>query len=466
MTAAIECSRAAARQLLLRRTGLWTGHQSKTDTDGSRNETIPPSTRNIRQQRRATPDDVLQLISHLECVQIDPVAAVARNQHLVLGARLPGYQPELLNQLLEQHQVFEYIANAACVLPMVDYPLIQGIRRRFEAALAAEISKYQEVAAEVLRRLSREGALPASAFETNDKVHGYWDNQAPKTKATSHVLNLLNDTGTIRVVKRDGNTRFFDLAEYTIPQSIWQDAKGIETHDAERLLMEKYMRAYRIFDLSDSRFGWARWKAAERKAALSPYLSRGAVIPLAIEGCKTEYYILAEDVDELCAIERKMLLGQERSVTVPRKATSVTVAGRDIRFLPPLDNLLWRRGRVLDLFSFDYKWEIYTPVEKRTYGYYTMPILAGDRLIGRIDPKLDRTRGVLEIQSIYLEPAVRPTKLLAEALETGLRRFARLHGAKDIDTGVTTGTATDKTTGTATDTTTGAAIDISAMMKR
>ncbi|WDL98401.1 winged helix-turn-helix domain-containing protein [Alicyclobacillus sp. ALC3] len=381
--------------------------------------------------QRPSPDDVLAVISALECVQIDPVAAVERNQHLVLAARIPGYRPKLLNQLLETRKVFEYIANAACVLPMADYALVEPIRRRHQTGLQSEIDKYQDVVGLVLHRLESEGALPANAFTSADKVHGYWDNQVAKTKATSHVLNLLNDTGIIRVVKRDGNTRFFDISRNSLPEDVWQQSRVIETADAQRLLLEKYMRAYRVLDASDARFGWSHWKAQERSRILESYVSQGKVVPLAVAECRTPYYVLAEDVDALQRMEMDLRGDLEpfSDIRVPR---SVAVAGRAIRFLPPLDNLLWRRSRVVDLFSFDYKWEVYTPAVKRQYGYYTMPILAGDELIGRIDPRLDRKQGALVVEGLYLEPNIKRTQKLSKSLEVALDRFARFHGVNEV----------------------------------
>lgn len=436
MSSTLHCSKAAVRRLLLKRSFLTTTAQSLRST-----------------HKQPTPADVLDVIRALECVQIDPVAAVERNQHLVLGARINGYQPQLLNQLLESSQVFEYVANAACVLPVEDYPAVQGIRRRYEVALRSEIDKYQDVADAVLSRLERAGPLPASAFDSAHKVHGYWDNQTAKTKATSHVLNLLNDVGAVRVVKRDGNTRYFDHAERSLPAPIWAEAMAISTAEAERRLLEKYMRAYRVFDLADSRFGWAHWKAAERRAALQPYLQSGQVVPLDIDGCAAQYYVLAEDADELCALDAEVHSGSEpawdteegietardgelrgsASKSSKVRPQSVTTPARNIRFLPPLDNLLWRRSRIVDLFSFDYKWEIYTPAVKRTYGYYAMPILAGDRLIGRADVRLDRKQSTLVVENLQLEPTVRRTKLLQKALGGALERFARFHGATAAD---------------------------------
>lgn len=411
MSAPLQCSRKAVRKLLLQRSQLVPRFEATNQRPGL--------------------DDVLSVISALECVQIDPVAAVERNQHLVLAARIPGYQPKLLNQLLEMRKVFEYIANAACVLPMEDYALLEPIRRRHQTGLHSEIDKYKDVVHLVLHRLESEGALPANAFTGADKVHGYWDNQVAKTKATSHVLNLLNDTGMIRVIKRDGNTRFFDISRNSLSEDVWQQSRVIETVHAQRLLLEKYMRAYRVFDASDSRFGWSHWKAQERSRVLDSYVSRGKVVPLAVADCRTQYYVLVEDVDALQRMETDLRDDPESlsDIRVPR---SVSVPGRAIRFLPPLDNLLWRRSRVVDVFSFDYKWEVYTPAVKRQYGYYTMPILAGDQLIGRIDPRLDRKQGVLVVEGLYLEPNIKRTQDLSKSLWAALDRFAHFHGVNEV----------------------------------
>lgn len=396
MTVHIAATKGTLRWFLLEKSGLL--HQNLQG---------PPPTKN----------DVLDVVKRLECVQIDPVAAVERNQHLALSARMPRYQPDLLNSLLASKDVFETMANALCAIPMEDYPIFESTRARLRTRLAEELDTYKDSAREILARLEREGPLPAKAFEANHRVHGYWDNQAPKTKITSHVLNLLTDSSVIRVVERQGNTRLFDLTERTVPHQLLEASSVISMEESQLLLLEKYMRAYRIFDLSDARFGWQYDKVLDRKAKFEPYLNRGFVVPLHIEGVRTTYYALAEDLPFL----------EELTNDEGRKEPQT------VRFLPPLDNLLWRRPRLVDLFDFDYKWEIYTPATKRQYGYYAMPILYGSRLIGRIDPLLDRKNQQLIIENLQLEPGTKVTKRLQSDLWKELRRFATFHGARDIE---------------------------------
>jgi len=370
---------------------------------------------------KATPDQVRQEIRRLEAVQLDPVAAVERNQHLVLAARVPGYTPALLEGLLGGGQLFEYWGHAACVFPIEDYPLFEGKRRAQRKRLGPQLAPLRSVAKAVLARLEREGPLPARAFTGAPRIRGWWDTAGPKTKATSHALTLLMGTGQVMVARRDGIERYFDLPQRVVPPEVFRNAVGISPEDANDALLAKYMRALRVFDLSDGTFGWRRIPAKQRRAIVTRLIHAGIVVPLQIDGTRRPYFLLAEDVDRLR--RHSDVAGEEAHADGP------------VRFLPPLDNLLWRRERLADVFGFAYRWEVYVPAAQREYGYYTMPILAGDRLIGRMNPLLDRDAGRLLINLLHLEDGVRPTPRLRAALRDALEGFARLHGASKLTIG-------------------------------
>ncbi len=374
----------------------------------------------LSQKENPAKEETLQVIRQLECVQLDAVASVARNQHLVLAARVPGYQPELLNNLLAQGQLFEYWANAACTIPMEDYPKFEATRHRFQNQSKEELDKLGPVVDDVLDKLRLEGPLPSRAFKAEKRVHGAWDNKSPNTKETSHALNQLLDTGIIRVVRRVGSERFFDLTERTIPKNLLQEAEKMDSLESNEELLEKYIRAYRVFDAGDPRLGWQKMSAAERREAITKRVENGAIIPLKMDDVHRQYYISAEDLDALKKHEQAITEAQSSTDDVP------------IRFLPPLDNLLWRRERLVDLFDFSYKWEVYTPKAKRKYGYYAMPILAGDRLIGRIDPGLDRENQHLNIRLLQLENNVYLTPHLRKNLKEAVESFAAFHHAQTI----------------------------------
>ena len=226
-------------------------------------------------------------------------------------------------------------------------------------------------------------------------------------------------------MKRVGLERYFDLAERAVPAALLRRARAISAHDADALMLEKYLRAYRLFDAGDPRFGWRGMPVAVRRHTLQRHARTGGVVPLLIDGVGRQYFVRAGDVDDLRRSERP--------------AGRQTVRGDDppVRFLAPLDNLLWRRTRLQDLFRFEYTWEVYLPPRKRRYGHYAMPILFGDRLIGRLDPHLDREEQRLVIRLLHLEPQVRPTRRLRRALRAALESFARFHGAAGLDIGRT-----------------------------
>lgn len=369
---------------------------------------------------RTTHAHVLREIRRLEVVQLDPVAAVERNQHLVLANRLRGYRPVMLETLLGQRRIFEYWANAACVIPIEDYWMFAGVREHMRQADRRERAILRRPAAMVLRELERNGPMPSRAFLTNNRIAGYWDNQGPRTKATSHALNVLWYRGEVMVVRREGVERYFDLPQNVVPPDILRHAEQVSTTEANVALLDKYLRAYRVFDLGDFRFGWRKIPAPQRRQITEERVRRGEVVPLEIEGVRRQYYALVRDLP--------LLHRHDREARAERGWPD-----RPIRFLPPLDNLLWRRARLADLFGFAYVWEIYVPAHKRKFGYYTMPILAGDRLIGRMDPRLDRTKRLMEVRLLPFDPGVRVTKALRKNVEAALEGFARFHTGADLD---------------------------------
>jgi uncharacterized protein YcaQ len=360
------------------------------------------------------------MIRSLAAVQLDPVSAVAPNQHLVLSARIHGYQPEMLEELLAEHKVFEYVSNAACVMPMEDYPLYEPVRERMRNAVQDRLKDMEPVVQAVLARLQAEGPLPSRAFQSAAKVTGYWENpnSIPRTKDTTHALTLLVDAGIVRVVGRKGTERFFALTDMTVPNGLLQKAASSDPADVRSKLLDKYIQAYRVFDAQDSRLGWVKSSASERKSWIESRLQAGQLVALEIDGVARRYYMPADDVQMLQEFSGQSAAGVNE--------------GSPVIFLPPLDNLLWRRERLADLFGFHYRWEIYTPAVKRRYGYYAMPILSGDELIGRMDPRFDRKSGTLSVPLLQLDECIQITDELIEALRSGLVRFAASFQADHI----------------------------------
>lgn len=346
-------------------------------------------------------EGVLQALKRLEAVQLDPVNVIAPNHHLVLGNRVGGYKPTHLEALYPQKQIFEYWAQARCILPIEDWPLFEWRRERWKLEHTLEAMQYGsrsepyerhvlEAIEYIRQKLTLEGSLPARALDTGKKVRGNWGFTA---KASSQAMEHLWWAGEIVVAQRKSDERHFALTHSWLPtptahRPVTEPGDGGQ---AENLL--KYIRAYGVFDGSDPRMGWRNWPGGKRKPELEGLLKAKQIIPLEIEGLRSKrtYYLWAELAE--------MLEGLSASKVSPK-----------VWFLPPLDNLLWRRERIGDLFGFDYKWEIYVPEHKRNYGPYILPMLDGERFIGRLRARMNREQKQLEVEQIFWEvPASQST---------------------------------------------------------
>lgn len=301
-------------------------------------------------------------------------------------------------------------------MPMKDYPLFKGVRQRMRERLNDELRRYPDIVREVMARIEAEGPLMARDFASDHRVLGYWDTDQARTKATSHVLNLLYDTGYLVIASRQGVIRRFDIPHRRVPAAILEAAEAIDVEDADRRLFEKYFQAYGLVNASSPRLGWSHRPMSWRRALLHEQEAQGKIVRVDIRNVKRPYYVLEEHGDRLIQWERT-----QRGWSRP------------IQFLPPLDNVLWDRDRLRDIFSFYYRWEVYVPADRRTFGVYAMPILAGDRLIGRIDPEYQRSTGTLRLHKVQFEPGVRVTPRLKDAVADALRGWGERLGAHQLE---------------------------------
>lgn len=393
----VQVSKRAARRLMLYRQGLleWSA------PDGTVGKLWRKELRGI--------EGVQQAISQLGAVQLDPVAVVERNHHLVLYNRVGNYHPDHLDMLYRQKQVFEEFANARCILPIEHYPIFRLKMHRRKRERSSEWQRLNGAIEYVYRQLETEGVLPARSLESPERVQGYWDLAAPKTKATTQALELLFEAGEVVVALRVGEERIFALARHWLPEDLLPHLDSEPSMSPEELLAH-YIHCFGLLDAGDFRFGWWRWTASERRQLIERKIDRGELIPVAVEGVRRTYYVAEADLPLLESLAQAEITPE-------------------VSFLAPLDNLLWRRERVQEIFDFEYRWEIYTPPVKRRFGAYAMPVLEGDRLIGRLDPKLDRNKGVLSILRLEWEPGVQMNKARWKRFDQAMHAFARFHGA-------------------------------------
>lgn len=351
----------------------------------------------------------LEAIKRLECVQTDPIKVVHRNQHLVLHSRVVDYKPAYLEELLyKDRRLFEYWCNEKSIIPIEDFPHFRyrmqnpsQFHSPFYERIKAKRKELKDAISHVLSEIRKHGPLSAREFRQKGKIKG---------KVATRVLNLLWDRGDLMIHHVEGNRRYYDLTERVLPPNLLE----VETpsrEEYERFMIQKYMSAYGLIDTRNWRFGWLPLKASQRKTIVKEMVEDNKLCPVKIEGVKHVYYVLKNHLSLL--------------------ENSDAAISEKVHFIAPLDNLIWNRRMISEIFDFNYAWEVYKVPEKRVYGYYVMPLLYGTRFIGRLDPKLDRPNKKMIINSLLLEEKDFDKGFINELAET-LQRFLELHDTSQV----------------------------------
>ena len=369
----------------------------------------------------AEPESVLRVIERLGSVQFDPVEVPgARSHDLTFHARIANYQRTWADRWLygppgdsRDRRLIELYNKSLNILPIDELPYYalawQRHNVRYENGILRDESS---VADAILAGIRRDGPLSSTAFkEHNHAVDWWW---AP-TSAARAVLEALFVTGRVGISRRDGNRRYFDLIERLVPETLLGKRAGEEDAARHRLL-SRYRGVGLLGAQMAGEVALGTGKAPERARILAGLVDDGTLFPVQIEGLRQPRYVLAEEEPILDATAQPRM-----------RAQSAT-------FVAPLDPLMWDRRLVRDLFGFEYLWEIYVPAAKRRHGYYVLPILFGDRLVGRIEPRYERRDKALRMLGIWFEegfkPMVEPGFL--EALGEAVAAYAAFVGAKSV----------------------------------
>ena len=346
--------------------------------------------------RRGRAADVAAAVRRLGCVQLDSISTVGRAHRLTLSSRIGHYPERAVSRLLRDGRIFEYWAHEACLVPIEDYPLFKWrmAELRHRHWWGRKHDHDPQVKAAVLEAVRDHGPLPTRFFEGGGGG-GMWNWKPEKL-----ILEDLFAAGEIVVSGRDGFQRLYDLPERVIPR---------EALDAPTPTEEEFRRGY----------------------ALRAVQGRGALTESGIaEHCRFRGGIKAMRpiVDGLEAeglVRRVAVDDGGPPVVVPADAE---IDGQPTGgvLLCPFDNLVWDRAFLERVFGFDHLIEVYKPEPQRVFGYYVLPFLYGDRIVGRADLKADRAEGVLRVKAFHLEPKVRQSGALETAFDKALDRLARV----------------------------------------
>lgn len=355
------------------------------------------------------PTGAAHAVEHLGYVQIDTLAVIERAHHHILWTRVPGYEPAHLNRLLREGQVFEHWFHAASCLPMRDYrfslPLMAEVRDgrcRHVAQAEADVMR------EVLARVRADGLLSIRQLDkAAPAVKDSWWNWDPAKRA----LNRLFMQGDLMVCGRLGMEKVYDLAERVRPAGL--DLREPTPDEFARYLLDTVLRAHGVVtwaQLLHLRPG-AAMKASMRRA-LDARLDDGSVVPL-------DWCVMPDAYMDAAAAEF--------IESTPARSDRV------VRLLSPFDNAVIHRDRLSALFGLDYRLECYTPAAKRVYGYFCLPILFGDRFVGRVDCKAHRREQRFELLSVHVDEPLPDPDVFLPRLAEALQALAGFCGCRHVE---------------------------------
>ncbi|MCR5356003.1 MAG: winged helix DNA-binding domain-containing protein [Lachnospiraceae bacterium] len=363
-----------------------------------------------------------EYVSQAGCIQYDPVDVCGKNAELTLWSRVKGFRKSMLRELLYKDRLLvDYADKELSIWPTKDWPYFSSYRER-SLALGETFDGLKGLRERAVAYIDKNGPVCSDSLPLEGEIFwhssmhwsGNWDKLS---SAARSVLEQLYTDGELVIHHKQGSRKYYDLAKKYIPSSILEAENPCE--DNESFISWRVLRRIGavglLWDKNSTAFLGINLNAATRKAVLASLTEDGLVCPVMVEGIKTTFYYLAKDD----ALMRAIIDG------------SVDLKPR-MSFIAPLDPLMWDKSLILALWDFQYAWEIYTPVSKRKYGYYTLPILFGDRFVGRIESVADRREHILRVKNIWWEPGIKQTKKLETALERTLKKFCDFNDCREV----------------------------------
>jgi uncharacterized protein YcaQ len=379
----------------------------------------------------AEPASVMTVVDRIGSLQFDPLEVAGRNHDLVLLARIAGYRREWTDALLyEERALYETYNKGLSLVPTKELPFYRLTWDRNQVEHEAGIfESHGQLVDELLDRIRTGGPMSASDVEPREAIDWFWR----PTNQVRAVLEALAISGVLGLARRDGNRRVYDLAERLFPPDVLADRSRTVREQLRHRLFSRY-RAHGLLGRAGQAEIWMglgravpgpdepNWPVrAELRTELE---AEGCIVPVSVEGVRGDRFVVADDLPLLDQARREVGRGEPPSGAPP-----------GVAFLAPLDPLAWDREFLRTCFGFDYIWEVYVPAAKRRWGYYVLPILFGDRLVGRIEPRIDRKTDTLRILGAWWEAGFDPLETegfvdaLVEAIDAhrafgGVRRLA------------------------------------------
>ncbi len=368
-------------------------------------------------------DGAYDYVHQAGCIQFDPVDVCGKNAELTLQSRVKGFTKSMLRELLyEDRKLVDYVDKELSIWPTEDWPYFASFRER-SLQTSRTFEGMRELKEEAVAYIKKNGPVCSDTLPIEGEIYwhssmhwsGNWHKKSPAARS---VLEQLYTDGELIIHHKNGSRKYYDLAEKHISAAVLTADNPCrdEIDFVSWRVLRRIGAVGLLWDKSSTAFLGIDLKADLRKKVLSDLLADKKIDAVMVEGINVPFYFRAED-DELM---RDVLDGC--ADLKPRMS-----------FIAPLDPLLWDKSLILELWGFSYSWEIYTPAVKRKYGYYTLPIIYGDRFVGRIEAVPDRKERILQVKGLWWESGVRQTKALSSALERTLAGFAKFNDCKTVE---------------------------------
>lgn len=352
-------------------------------------------------------DGVIQCFQQIKSIQYDPLDVVGRNADLVLQSRVSGYKPAMLYDLLyNQHELIDGFDKEMCIYATNEFHHFARVRKARGESVKATLAYRGQLDAlnildEVREFIKLNGMTSSKDLSIGESRASRWGHK----KLSSAALDYLYSTGELCVKEKRGVHKYYDFTENVVPKALLKkedfnsDEDFLEWYVKRRiqcvgLMWNKRGGAWLGHYLSDTKI---------REKVLNRLVDKNELKVIYIEGTETPFYY-------------------------PYKAECFFIPYEDknyVSFLAPLDNMLWDRAMIKRIFDFDYSWEVYTPVNKRKYGYYVLPVLFGTKLVARFEPEKSKKDEPFTIKKWWWESGVTVTDELLEHIHQSIKDFAR-----------------------------------------
>ena len=369
-------------------------------------------------------DGAYQYVRQAGCIQYDPVDVCGKNAELTLQSRVKGFKKETLADLLYKDRLLvDYSDKELSIWPREDWPYFGGYRKRsMEHGRSFEgLDKLEEQAIAYIREngpVSSDTLPIEGTIFWHSSMHwsGNWEKES---KAARSVLEQLYTDGVLLIHHKKGSRKYYDLADNYFDSRLLQ--ADLPYPDPAAFLRWRILRRIGAVGLmwnrrSDAWLG-IEMTVPQREEAFAQLETEEQITAVHVEGIRMPLYMRTED---------RMLMEAVQKDEVDRRSR--------LEFLAPLDPMLWDRKLIEAIWDYRYTWEIYTPAVKRKYGYYVLPMVCGQNLIGRMEAIADRKADTLVVRNVWYEPGVRQTKKLGGMLDASINRLARFNECSQVRT--------------------------------